>query len=79
MKGGFGLMSNFLKILILFFAIATFADNEIYIDQSGATANLDIEQQGSSNIIGGLLSTANFDSIRFRWKSYDFRYKSNRF
>ena len=56
MKGGFGLMSNFLKICVLFFAIATFADNEIYIDQSGATANLDIEQQGSSNIIGGLNS-----------------------
>ena len=49
-------MSNFLKICVLFFAIATFADNEIYIDQSGATANLDIEQQGSSNIIGGLNS-----------------------
>ena len=58
MKGGFGLMSNFLKICVLFFAIATFADNEIYIDQSGATANLDIEQQGSSNIIGGLNSVA---------------------
>ena len=56
MKGGFGLMSNFLKIYVLLFAIATFADNEIYIDQSGATANLDIEQQGSSNIIGGLNS-----------------------
>ena len=54
MKGGFGLMSNFLKIYVLLFAMTSFADNEIYIDQSGATANLDIEQQGSSNIIGGL-------------------------
>ena len=30
------------------------ADNEIYIDQSGATANIDVEQLGSSNLIGGL-------------------------
>jgi len=29
------------------------ADNEIYIDQSGATLNLDVEQLGSGNIIGG--------------------------
>jgi hypothetical protein len=34
------------------------ADNEIYVDQSGATANIDLEQLGSANIIGGLLSTA---------------------
>ena len=34
------------------------ADNEIYIDQSGDTANIDLEQLGSSNIIGGLDSTA---------------------
>ena len=34
------------------------ADNEIYIDQSGDTANIDLEQLGSSNIIGGLESTA---------------------
>ena len=34
------------------------ADNEIYVQQSGATANLDLEQLGSANIIGGLLSSA---------------------
>lgn len=51
-------MSNFLKIYVLFFAMITFADNEIYIDQSGATANLDIEQQGGSNLIGGTTATA---------------------
>tara|TARA_Y100001951_G_scaffold21268_1_gene16240 strand:+ start:614 stop:1297 length:684 start_codon:yes stop_codon:yes gene_type:complete len=34
------------------------ADNEIYIDQSGATANIDLEQLGSGNIIGGLNSVA---------------------
>lgn len=40
-------------------ALPTFAaDNEIYLDQSGTTLNLDIEQLGISNIIGGLNSTA---------------------
>lgn len=34
------------------------ADNEIYIDQSGATANIDLEQLGSSNIMGGLNAVA---------------------
>ena len=34
------------------------ADNEIFIDQAGATANIDIEQLGISNLIGGLNSTA---------------------
>ena len=40
-------------------ALPTFAaDNEIYVDQSGATANIDLEQLGSGNIIGGLQSAA---------------------
>ena len=34
------------------------ADNEIYIDQSGTQANIDLEQIGSSNIIGGLQAAA---------------------
>ncbi len=34
------------------------ADNEIYIDQVGATLNLDAEQLGNSNIIGGLDAVA---------------------
>jgi len=34
------------------------ADNEIYIDQTGSTANIDLEQLGSANIIGGLNSVA---------------------
>lgn len=51
-------MNNLIKIFILLFVMVSYADNEIYIDQSGATANLDIEQQGSSNIIGGLNSVA---------------------
>ena len=48
-------------ILILscvFVGVAYSADNEIYIDQSGATANIDIEQLGISNLIGGLSSSA---------------------
>ena len=41
-------------------ALTTYAaDNEIYVDQSGATANIDLEQLGSGNIIGGLNSVAN--------------------
>ncbi len=39
-------------------AMVAVADNEIYINQSGATANLDLEQLGSSNIIGGTSATS---------------------
>ena len=35
-----------------------YADNEVYIDQSGNNANIDVEQLGSSNIIGGLNAAA---------------------
>ena len=48
-------------VVILSFAlsgVAYGADNEIYITQAGATANIDIEQLGISNLIGGLGSTA---------------------
>ena len=39
---------------VLFFSLNAYsADNEIYVDQSGSTANIDLEQLGSSNIIGG--------------------------
>ena len=42
------------KILPLFLLVGfLYADNEIYIDQSGNNANIDLEQLGSSNIIGG--------------------------
>lgn len=45
-----------MKRLLIFVLFATplYADNEIYVDQAGATLNLDLEQIGSSNIIGGL-------------------------
>ena len=47
---------QFLLCLALFPLYA--ADNEIYVDQSGTGANIDLEQLGISNIIGGLNSTA---------------------
>jgi hypothetical protein len=34
------------------------ADNEIFVEQSGATANLDLEQLGSGNLIGGATASA---------------------
>lgn len=40
--------------ILLLLATPLYADNEIYVDQAGATLNLDLEQIGSSNIIGGL-------------------------
>lgn len=57
---------NRLLSLILFLSYNVVADdNEIYVDQVGATANIDLEQLGSGNIIGGLLSAhgsmTNFD------------------
>ena len=45
-------------LLALFFTLGLYADNEIYIDQTGDNAAIDIEQLGSSNIIGGLDSEA---------------------
>ena len=45
-------------LILLFSGVAYGADNEVYIEQSGATANIDIEQLGTSNLIGGLSSSA---------------------
>jgi hypothetical protein len=43
-----------MRILIaLFLSAGLFADNEIYIDQTGNNASIDLEQLGGSNIIGG--------------------------
>ena len=47
-----------LSLLIVASAWAFGADNEIYVDQSGATANIDLEQLGSGNIIGGTNAVA---------------------
>jgi len=38
---------------VLLVSLSAFADNEIYVDQSGNTASIDLEQLGSSNLIGG--------------------------
>jgi hypothetical protein len=52
-------MKKLLSLIVMMSVSPLYAaDNEIYITQSGATANIDIEQLGSGNIIGGLNSTA---------------------
>ncbi len=50
-------MKKLLSLLLLLSRSLIADDNEIYVDQVGATANIDLEQLGSGNIIGGLLST----------------------
>ena len=53
------MMKNKLISVLAVCSLALFsADNEIYVDQSGTGANIDLEQLGISNIIGGLNSTA---------------------
>ena len=47
-----------LSLLIVVSALAFGADNEIFVEQSGATANIDLEQLGSGNIIGGATASA---------------------
>jgi|TARA_R110000822_G_scaffold34645_13_gene98295 hypothetical protein len=47
-----------LLLCLALFPFAYAADNEIYVDQSGTGANIDLEQLGISNIIGGLGSSA---------------------
>ena len=49
------ILETFLFVTVMVASVGIYtADNEIYIDQSGATSNLDIEQVGGSgNIIGG--------------------------
>lgn len=50
-------MKKLISLTVLL-SMLVVADNEIYIDQSGATANIDLEQLGSSNLIGGLNAVA---------------------
>lgn len=45
------------KLLPLLLVGFLYADNEVYVDQSGNNANIDIEQLGSTNLIGGLNSS----------------------
>jgi len=51
---------NRLSVITFFMMPLAFAaDNEIYVDQVGTTTvNIDLEQLGSGNIIGGLLAAA---------------------
>tara|TARA_R100000988_G_scaffold88240_1_gene51284 strand:+ start:92 stop:817 length:726 start_codon:yes stop_codon:yes gene_type:complete len=43
---------------VLFLSLSVLADNEIYVDQSGNSATIDLEQLGSSNLIGGTQATS---------------------
>ena len=57
MNDNFNKITAIVFLALLVFAIGTNADdNEIYVDQIGATASIDLEQLGSGNIIGGLNS-----------------------
>jgi hypothetical protein len=47
------------KFLIgLLFSVSVLADNEVHVDQSGNSASIDLEQLGSSNLIGGTQATS---------------------
>ena len=50
-------MKKLISILFLSGAVWA-ADNEIYVDQSGASSAIDLEQIGSGNLIGGLNAAA---------------------
>lgn len=61
MKGVIGNMNKKIILFSLFLLnslVAVAADNEIYIDQSGASSSIDVEQLGSGNLLGGLNSSA---------------------
>lgn len=55
-------MKNKSFLFSLFFIAITsplvFGDNEVYVDQSGNNATIDLEQLGSSNLIGGTSATS---------------------
>ena len=67
-----------LKLLIAMMIVSPLyaADNEIYIDQSGNTANIDLEQLGSGNIIGGLLP-GDSGSIELNGRNYGLKNPSS--
>ena len=48
-----------IKYLLIFLASFVYAaDNEVSIDQVGNTINIDVEQLGSGNLIGGATASA---------------------
>jgi len=67
---------NRLSVITLFMMPLAFAaDNEIFVDQVGTTTvNIDLEQLGSGNIIGGLLAAAgsmtalDLDGYKSNWR-----------
>ena len=58
MKEVFGNMNNKLILSVLFLVSVLSADDEIYINQNGNNASVDLEQLGSNNLIGGTDSVA---------------------
>ena len=53
------MMKQLISLIVMLSVLTIYAaDNEIYVDQSGTDANIDLEQLGISNLIGGLQSTA---------------------
>jgi len=51
-------MKKLISLLLLISCSVIADDNEIFVEQVGATANIDLEQLGSGNIIGGLSAVA---------------------
>ena len=51
-------MKKLISLFLLLSCSAIADDNEIYVDQVGATTNIDLEQLGSGNMIGGLNSVS---------------------
>ena len=51
-------MKKLITLIVMIASPLWAADNEIFIDQAGSSASIDLEQLGSGNIIGGLLSVA---------------------
>ena len=47
-----------MRAFILFLSLGVFADNEIFVSQTGSNALIKLEQLGSSNLIGGTNASA---------------------
>ena len=41
------------RLLLILVSLGIYADNEIFINQSGSNATINLEQLGSGNLIGG--------------------------
>jgi hypothetical protein len=54
---GIGNMKRLINIVLLL-SLSVLADNEISVSQAGDNANIDLEQLGSSNLIGGTDATS---------------------